>query len=490
VNDFDTIPPSPSTVQEVLNRAQKHCDSHRLPTAFEDCSSSLAERRWGKSLQWDDGIPEKSKKKGGRPTKVEVMQRNAAFAARGETYIPRNRLHAKSHLSEPEATGGFGDVPSPALQTLLPEVTELQQSSSTCPCSNSKCIANPETIVSQREVIETLHNSVSRLKAEKNACEAELETAKAVISSIKSCLSMNEDRQTGIQKPTEDIIISTSATDRLGPRATQPTTGLLLPVSEAAPSVAKSNLTTLLHNFEVQATSRGLFQYEVDGIKFYMKKSLEQLDALDRNACGHDSPLCNTKEGWFPYLRNLAQAMIDAELQRFWAKYNKIEVNADGCRETNATHALSHICPAWTTNCSRIPKTPRNARKNWKRLPLPFGGADRRIRRGVFALLYAKDKNWLGLAMMLLACDETGKPMHISHYCRTMREGWACWSTDHARLETYIVNNERSTHQSGAVLCKCFEAGRPPCLMNGRNIPIRDEQMDKILRWEPLAKTG
>src|SRR6202020_2043520 len=128
----------------------------------------------------------------------------------------------------------------------------------------------------------------------------------------------------------------------------------------------------------------------------YMKKSLEQLDALDRNACGHDSPLCNTKEGWFPYLRNLAQAMIDAELQRFWAKYNKIEVNADGCRETNATHALSHICPAWTTNCSRIPKTPRNARKNWKRLPLPFGGANRCIQRGVFALLYAKDKNWLG----------------------------------------------------------------------------------------------
>lgn len=38
VNDFDTIPPSPSTVQEVLNRVQKHCDSHRLPTAFEDYS--------------------------------------------------------------------------------------------------------------------------------------------------------------------------------------------------------------------------------------------------------------------------------------------------------------------------------------------------------------------------------------------------------------------------------------------------------------------
>lgn len=106
------------------------------------------------------------------------MQRNAAFAARGETYIPRNRLHAKSHLSEHEATGGFGDVPSPALQTILPEVTALQQSSSTCLCSNSKCIANPETIVSQKEVIETLHNRVSRLKAEKNACEAELETAK------------------------------------------------------------------------------------------------------------------------------------------------------------------------------------------------------------------------------------------------------------------------------------------------------------------------
>jgi hypothetical protein len=64
VNDFDTIPPSPSTVQEVLNRAQKHCDSHRLPTAFEDCSSSLAERRWGKSLQWDDGHTGKVEEKG------------------------------------------------------------------------------------------------------------------------------------------------------------------------------------------------------------------------------------------------------------------------------------------------------------------------------------------------------------------------------------------------------------------------------------------
>lgn len=224
-------------------------------------------------------------------------------------------------------------------------------------------------------------------------CKAELESAKAVISSIKSCLSMNEDRQAGIQKPMEDIIMSTSATYLLGPRTPLPTTGLLLPMSEAAPSVAKSNLTILLHKFELQAVSRDLFQYEVDGIKFYMKKSLEQLEALDRNACRHDSPLCNTKEGWFPYLRDPAQALIDTELQRFWAKYNKIEVNADGFRETNARHALSRICPAWTTDCRRIPKTPRNARKIWKRLPLPFGGTEGRIQRAVFALLYAKDKN-------------------------------------------------------------------------------------------------
>jgi hypothetical protein len=77
--------------------------------------------------------------------------------------------------------------------------------------------------------------------------------------------------------------------------------------------------------------------------------------------------------------------------------------------------------------------------------------------------------------MMFCAVDIVGKPMHVSHFCQTQRRNFICWSPEHAGLETFTDNLGRVSHQNGNDVCDCAENGRPPHIINGANMPIRDQ---------------
>jgi hypothetical protein len=55
----------------------------------------------------------------------------------------------------------------------------------------------------------------------------------------------------------------------------------------------------------------------------------------------------------------------------------------------------------------------------------------------------------------------------------------------HSRIISVECHN-----QNGKVVCDCAENGRPPCIINGANMPIRDKETGKMLRWVPGPREG
>jgi hypothetical protein len=166
-------------------------------------------------------------------------------------------------------------------------------------------------------------------------------------------------------------------------------------------------------------------------------------------------------------------------------------VNEHGCRETKQTHAFSQLCPAEDEDCKLHPPSQKGRRiGDWKRLAKPFGSKDPRIQQAWFALQYARAQNWLGAAMMFCAVDLLGKPMHVSYFCQTQRRDFICWSPEHAGLETFTDNLGRVSHQNDKDVCDCAENSRPSCIINGANMPIRDKETGKTLRWVPGPREG
>src|ERR1700722_6387409 len=158
-------------------------------------------------------------------------------------------------------------------------------------------------------------------------------------------------------------------------------------------------------------------------------------------------------------------------------------------RQNKPTHSLSYVLlRTKIANCI-LPEKGRR-RGDWKRLAKPFGSKDPRIQQAWFALQYARAQNWLGAAMMFCAVDILGKPMHVSYFCQTQRRDFICWSPEHAGLETFTDNLGRVSHQNDKDVCDCAENSRPSCIINGANMPIRDKETGKTLRWVPGPREG
>jgi hypothetical protein len=95
----------------------------------------------------------------------------------------------------------------------------------------------------------------------------------------------------------------------------------------------------------------------------YMKKSLEELEVIDRKTCRHNLPRDETGEPWFLYLRDVTSHKLDSEQKRLEVKFKRIKVNAQGCRESSVTHALSQPCLAKDDACRHQPAKLKNKRR-------------------------------------------------------------------------------------------------------------------------------